>query len=184
MDNLKIGSHYLIHCYKHNKQLYKVWEEAVLLDATDNCLIFGNNRTKVVEADGRSWRTREPAVMYFFTDRWYNVIGQYKKDGIQYYCNIASPFVLDENTIKYIDYDLDLRVFPDGSFKILDRGEYQYHKQEMHYSDDLDLILRTELSTLIDEVRKKNWPFQHEDLIRYYDKYRFLKGLEKDKKNN
>ena len=181
MDNLKIGSHYLIHCYKHNKQLYKVWEEAVLLDAQENCLIFGNNRTKVIEADGRSWRTREPAVMYFFTDRWYNVIGQYKKDGIQYYCNIASPFVIDENTIKYIDYDLDLRVFPDGSFKILDRGEYQYHKHEMHYSDDLDYILRTELSNLIDEVRSKNWPFQHDDLIRYYDKYRQLKNKESKK---
>ncbi len=180
MDKLRIGDHYLIHCYKHNKQLYKVWEEAVLLDILDNCLIFGNNRTKVVEADGRSWRTREPAVMYFFTDRWYNVIGQYKKDGIYYYCNIATPYIIEEGTIKYIDYDLDLRVFPDGSFKILDRGEYQYHKQEMHYSDDLDLILRTELSNLIDEVRKKNWPFQHEDLVRYYDKYRFLKGLEKN----
>ena len=96
---------------------------------------------------------------------------------------IASPFVVDENTIKYIDYDLDLRVFPDGSFKILDRGEYNYHKQQMNYSNDLDLILRTELSNLIEEVRKKNWPFQHEDLVRYYDKYRFIKSLEKQNAN-
>ena len=103
MEKLKIGGHYLIHCYKHNKQIYKVWEEAVLLDVKDNCLIFGNNRTKVIEADGRSWRTREPAVMYFFTDKWYNIIGQYKKDGIQYYCNIASPFILDGGAVKYID---------------------------------------------------------------------------------
>ena len=180
MEKLRIGDHYLIHCYKHNKQLYKVWEEAVLLDILDNCLIFGNNRTRVIEADGRSWRTREPAVMYFFTDRWYNVIGQYKKDGIQYDCNIASPYVIDENTIKYIDYDLDLRVFPDMSFKVLDRGEYAYHKKQMNYSDDLDLILRTQLTNLIEEVRKKNWPFQHEDLVRYYDKYKFLKALEKE----
>ena len=41
---------------------------------------------------------------------------------------MASPFIIEENTIKYIDYDLDLRVFPDGSFKVLDRGEYKYHK--------------------------------------------------------
>ena len=184
MDKLEIGSHYLIHCYKHNKQLYKVWEEAVLLEVNDDCLIFGNNRTKVIEADGRSWRTREPAVMYFFKDKWYNIIGQYKKDGIQYYCNIASPYVIDENTIKYIDYDLDLRVFPDMSFKILDRGEYNYHKTQMGYSKELDFILRTELSNLIEEVRKRNWPFQHEDLIRYYDKYRFIKSLEKENCKN
>lgn len=174
MEKLKIGSHYLIHCYKHNKQIYKVWEEAILLDIRKNCLIFGNNRTKVIEADGRSWRTREPAVMYFFTDKWYNVIGQYKKDGIQYYCNIASPFVLDGNAIKYIDYDLDLRVFPDGSFKVLDRGEYNYHKSQMNYSEDLDKILKTELSNLIDMVKDGVWPFQHDDLRKYYEKYKSI----------
>ena len=35
MEKLKIGGHYLIHCYKHNKQIYKVWEEAVLLDVKE-----------------------------------------------------------------------------------------------------------------------------------------------------
>ena len=45
--------------------------------------------------------------MYFFKDKWYNIIGQYKKDGIQFYCNIASPYVIDANAVKYIDYDLD-----------------------------------------------------------------------------
>ena len=114
--------------------------------------------------------------MYFFTDNWYNIIGQYKKDGIQYYCNIASPFILDGGAVKYIDYDLDLRVFPDGSFKILDRGEYNYHKAQMHYSNDLDKILKTELSNLIDMVRRKEWPFQHEDLKRYYAKYQEIKS--------
>jgi hypothetical protein len=174
MEDLKIGSHYLIHCYKHNKQIYKVWEEAVLLDIKDNCLIFGNNRTRVIEADGRSWRTREPAVMYFFTDKWYNIIGQYKKDGIQYYCNIASPFVLDGKAVKYIDYDLDLRVFPDGGFRVLDRNEYKYHKKLMHYSDDLDLVLRSELSKLIEEKRKNTGPFKKETIDKYYQKYKEL----------
>lgn len=51
-----------------------------------------------------------------------------KANGIFYYCNIASPYVIDEGILKYIDYDLDLRVFNDGAFKILDRNEYNYHK--------------------------------------------------------
>ena len=90
--------------------------------------------------------------------------------------NITSPFILDGGAVKYIDYDLDLRVFPDGSFKILDRGEYNYHKAQMHYSNDLDKILKTELSNLIDMVRRKEWPFQHEDLKRYYAKYQEIKS--------
>ena len=175
MKELKIGGHYVIHCYKHDAKIHKIWEEAVLLEIRGNCLVFGNDRTKVIESDGRSWKTREPAIMYFFKDKWYNIIGQYKKDGIQFYCNIASPYVIDANAVKYIDYDLDLRVFPDGSFKVLDRGEYNYHKTQMKYSKDLDFIIRKELSNLIDLVRSKEWPFKHEEIIRYYEIYKKLK---------
>ncbi len=160
MNNLKIGEKYVIHCYKHNGNIHRAWDEAILLEVHDDYLVFGNNRTKVIEADGRSWRTKEPAVMYFYKNRWFNVIGQLKKTGISYYCNIASPFILDGHTIKYIDYDLDLRVFPDGSFKILDRGEYNYHKNLMHYSDELDQVLKYELSNLINWARAKEGPFQ------------------------
>ena len=167
MKELKIGEKYVIHCYKHNGKIHRAWDEAVLLDVTDDYLVFGNNRTKVIESDGRSWRTKEPAVMYFYKKRWFNVIGQLKRTGTCYYCNIASPFVIDEKTIKYIDYDLDLRVFPDGSFKILDRGEYNYHKNLMGYSDELDQILKYELSKLIEWARAKDGPFQ-KGKVEYY----------------
>ena len=155
MDGLKIGKRYQIHSYKHDKKIHRSWDEAVLLEIHDEYLVFGNNRTKVIESDGRTWRTKEPAVMYFYKNKWYNVIGQLKKDGIYYYCNIASPFVISDDTIKYIDYDLDLRVFPDGSFKVLDRGEYKYHKEKMNYSDELDMVLKDELTNLINVARKK-----------------------------
>ena len=172
MENLVIGKKYQIHGYKHDSKIHRAWDEAVLLEIRDNCLIFGNNKTKVIEADGRSWRTKEPAVMYFYKDNWFNIIGQYKKDGIYYYCNIASPFIIEEDTIKYIDYDLDLRVFPDGSFKVLDRGEYKYHKKLMNYSADLDKVLKSELSVLIEMARKKEEPFSHSIIEHYYEIYK------------
>ncbi|MBQ3435757.1 MAG: DUF402 domain-containing protein [Bacilli bacterium] len=175
MKNLEIGKKYQIHGYKHNGKIHRAWDEAVLLEIHDDYLIFGNNRTKVIEADGRSWRTKEPAVMYFYKNNWFNVIGQYKKDGIYYYCNIASPFLIEEDTIKYIDYDLDLRVFPDGSFKVLDRGEYKYHKELMNYSDKLDKVLKSELTFLIEMVRKKESPFAKGIVEHYYEIYKKLK---------
>ena len=73
--------------------------------------------------------------------------------------------------IKYIDYDLDLRVFPNGSFKILDRMEYSYHKKQMHYSPRLDFILKYELGNLIDMVRTKEPPFNKEIIEHYHDIY-------------
>ena len=63
----------------HNKGLpLRKWGgamiEAVLLEIHDDYLVFGNERTKVTESDGRTWRTKEPAVLYFFHKNWYNII--------------------------------------------------------------------------------------------------------------
>lgn len=174
-----IGDKFQIQCYKHNGKIHRAWDEAILLEENKNYMVFGNNKTLVIESEGNTWKTKEPAIMYFFKDRWFNIIAQLKKDGIYYYCNIATPFILEENTIKYIDYDLDLRVFPDGSFKVLDCGEYKYHKNLMGYSKELDFILKEELSDLIEHARKKDLAFESGTVEYYYEIYKKIKLKEK-----
>ena len=171
IDGIKIGDKLEIHCYKHNGHLHRQWDEAVLLDIKDDYMVFGNNRTTVVDSDGKVWHTKEPAIMFFFKNNWFNIIGQLKDYGIYFYCNIATPFLIDDKVIKYIDYDLDLRVFPNGSFKVLDRMEYKYHKKQMHYSNRLDFILKYELGQLIENVRKKEFPFNKSVIENYYSIY-------------
>ena len=133
MEKYYIGQKFQIQCYKHNGKPHRSWDEAVLIDIKDDYMVFANNKTLVTEAEGNTWKTKEPAIMYFFKKEWFNVITQLKKDGITYYCNIATPFIIEEGAIKYIDYDLDLRIFPNGSYKVLDKMEYQYHKKIMKY---------------------------------------------------
>ena len=101
-EKLEIGKKYEIHSYKHDGKIHRSWDEAVLLEIHDDYLIFGNEKTKVTESDGRTWHTREPAVLYFYYNKWYNVIGQNKPTGIFYYCNIASPFIIEEDTINIL----------------------------------------------------------------------------------
>lgn len=175
MEEIKVGDHLTIHCYKHNGKIHRTWDEATVLEVNENYLICANNKTKVTENDGRSHKTNEPAVMFFYKKSWFNVIGQLKKHGLFYYCNIASPYIIDNGIIKYIDYDLDLRVFPDGGFRVLDRNEYNYHKKIMKYSDDLDLILKSELTKLIDLKRAELGPFEPGIVTKYYEIYKKVK---------
>ena len=113
--------------------------------------------------------------MFFYKKRWFNIIAQLKKYGLFYYCNIASPFVIDEKIIKYIDYDLDLRVFPDGAFKVLDRNEYNYHSKIMHYPKEIDTILKSELTRLINMEQDNIAPFDKKVIDKYYEKYLKIK---------
>lgn len=176
MNKIKVGDKLKICCYKHDGTLEHTSEEAIVLENNDEYLVCGNGRTKITEKDGRSHMTTEPAVLFFYKNHWFNIIGQLKKFGLFYYCNIASPYIIDGESIKYIDYDLDLRVFPDGSFKVLDRGEYKYHKQLMHYSDDIDYILKSELTSLIKMVRQKELAFVPSTVEKYYEIYKKYKN--------
>ncbi len=166
------GEKLKIHCYKHNGKIHRIWEESVVLEETEEYIICGNYKTKVIENDGRSHRTKEPAIIFFYKHNWFNIIAQFKDFGLFYYCNIASPYIFDEDTIKYIDYDLDLRVFPDGGYRILDKNEYKYHKKIMNYSEDLDLIINRELEKLINMKMKNEGPFDKIQLMEYLEEYK------------
>ena len=166
---MKKGEVYNIHGYKHNGKLYKTWDEAILLEETEDYYVFGNKNTKVSKIFGKSWYTKETAILFYFKNNWYNIVAQLKKKGIYYYCNIASPVVIEDKTIKFIDYDLDLRVFPDNTYKVLDRSEYEYHKKIMKYSEDLQKIINFKLTELIQRFNYKKFPF-NKDIIKKYEK--------------
>ena len=178
MHKICVGDKYRIMCYKHDKRVHREWQEAIVLDIKKDYIVFGNKKTLVTRSEGISWKTKEPAVMYYFRNRWYNVIAQLKKEGISYYCNIASPFILEENTVKYIDYDLDLRIFPDGEYKVLDRLEYQYHQKLMSYSNSLKEAIENGLSELIALYKSKSIIFDSKTNYEYQKLYEQLKAEE------
>ena len=169
---MKVGDKLTIHCYKHNGKIDRISGEAIVLDETDEYLVCANNKVKLIENDGRSHRTKEIAILFFYKKEWYNILAQLKKYGLFYYCNIASPYIIDGNIIKYIDYDLDLRIFPDGNFKVLDKNEYRYHKITMRYSDEIDVIVQDSLNKLIDNKNNNAFPFKKEVIEHYYKIYK------------
>ena len=171
MERLDVGSVLQIHCYKHNGRIHRTWNKAVVLEHGEDYLILGNSKTTVTEKDGTTHQTKDPAILFFYTNKWYNIYAQFKKTGLFYKCNIATPYLIDDNIIKFIDYDLDLKVFPDGGFRVLDRNEYKYHKKIMKYSEDVDKIIQSELTDLINLKRAEEGPFNKDTIDKYYRMY-------------
>jgi protein associated with RNAse G/E len=94
-----------------------------------------------------------------------------REDGIYYYCNISSPFAWDDEALKYIDYDLDVKIFPDMTYIILDEDEYEYHRKKMNYPDVIDLILKSNLEKLLRWIRQQKGPFSAEFIDEWYERY-------------
>lgn len=176
-DNIKVGDKLVIHCYKHNGHIHRIWDEAVVLEIDDEKMICGNNKVKITESDGRVHKANEPAVIFLYKNRWFHITGQLREYGLFYKCDIATPYLIDNGIIKYIDYDLDLKVFPDGGFRVLDRNEYNYHRKLMNYPDEIDLILKSELTSLIEMKRSKMGPFAPGIVEKYNEIYKKIKKM-------
>ncbi len=86
---------------------------------------------------------------------------------IYYYCNIASPSIIDKGIIKYIDYDLDLKLLPSSQIIGLDEKEYEYHRKKYAYSENLDVICKFNYSEVHKLMEKRNFPFDDQKIFEY-----------------
>lgn len=170
------GNWVQIQSYKHDGSLHRCWTDGFAVEINDEYIIIASRSTKVIEADGRRWYTREPAVTFFSRRNWFNIIAMFKNNGINYYCNIASPSIIDKDIVKYIDYDLDLKLYPDNTVKVLDEREYEKHRLRYEYGDSLHLVLTGEVKRMISMMKERKYPFNDEAARKYYEE--FLKNEE------
>lgn len=78
--------------YKHSGELHRVWKSAIKIFEDEEKIIVLNDKVEVIDGDGRKWKTKEPAICYFFKTHWFNVICMIKNVNteIYYYCNLSS----------------------------------------------------------------------------------------------
>lgn len=161
----------IIQAYKHNEELHRQWTHSYVLEENEDYFVLASIRAAVVESDGRKWHTKEPAIFILSKNKWFNVIAMLKEKGICYYVNIASPAIYDKGFIKYIDYDLDVKLYEDGSTRLLDVNEYKKHAEEQEYPQEIMEILQRSVDKIYDAINKKEFPFVDEEIRSYYSKF-------------
>ncbi|GAK06013.1 cysteinyl-tRNA synthetase [Geomicrobium sp. JCM 19037] len=160
-----------IRSYKHNGSLHRVWEQSTVLKSTSQEIIGGNDKIIVQEGSGHAWRTREPAIFYFHHQKWFNIIAMIRNDGIHYYCNIGTPCAYDSEALKYIDYDLDIKVYPDNSMQLLDEDEYEEHRKLMKYPFDIEQKVAEGVGELKSWIYQGKGPFQAQFVEQWYEQF-------------
>lgn len=161
-----------VQAYKHDGALHRQWSPAYLIEENDDCWILGSRSSSVTESDGRKWKTKERAIFVLFKKKWINVIAMFKEgQGICYYANIASPTILDKGYLKYIDYDLDVKLYPNQTEKILDEREYQSHVQTYAYPPDLRFAIEQGVKEVHRMIQNREFPFSDATIKSLYGRF-------------
>ena len=158
-----------VQAYKHDGFLHRQWSPAYLAEETDEYWALVSKASLVTESDGRKWMTKEKAVFLLFKKKWMNVIAMFKENrGICYYVNIASPAIMDQGMLKYIDYDLDVKLYPDGVERTLDENEYERHSKTYGYPKDLSHAIEKSTEEVKEMIAKGEFPFVQSEIERLY----------------
>lgn len=133
-----------IHAYKYDGWLYRTWEFPMIIDETDDyiCLSLSHCHVITASADRKHYyhsRINHPAIWYLFKKKWYNLVISKKNNKYIYYINVASPFIYEEETFKYVDLDLDFRFYETekSTFNKLDQDEFEEHSVKFKYPPEL-----------------------------------------------
>src|SRR5699024_11791797 len=94
--------------------------------------------------------------------------------------NLSSPFVYNNHSWKYIDYDLDVKVFTDIGNMILNEDEYEDHKKAMNYPEVIDQILQNHLNELLSWIKQRKGPFAPDFIEAWTARYELHKSIQKE----
>ncbi|MCD8203808.1 MAG: DUF402 domain-containing protein [Coprobacillus sp.] len=155
--------------YKHDGSVHRKWDKGFVLEDNEEYIITAAKRNKVYEPNGKEWYSNESSISIFSKTEWFNVICMFKSTGLAYYCNISSPCIVEDGSIKYIDYDIDIKRFLDGKIRILDLTEYRKNKKKFEYSEDLDKVLHYTMDKMKKLMEDEVFPFDDELIRRYYE---------------
>lgn len=74
---------------------------------------------------------------WYWTDRWYNIWHFERSAGVVFFANVSMPCRLDDQILRWIDLDLDIVQFADGSIVVEDQEEFEQHCQLFAYPPEV-----------------------------------------------
>lgn len=97
----------------------------------------------------------------FWLDRWYNVFRFHDPDGElrNFYCNVTMPPTFEDGVLDYVDLDIDVLVWKDMSYKVLDLDEFEISAKLYSYPECIVENSKIALDELTRMIEVGDFPF-------------------------
>ncbi len=123
------------------------YEGCILKQEPDSLLIEAKFNRDDLQFHGITLKRNDRFLERYYKDRWYNIFEMHDRvdDHLKgWYCNVTKPAEFKPGEITYVDLALDLLVFPDMEFLILDEDEFTTMK--------IDEVSRNKAQQALDEL--------------------------------
>lgn len=145
---------------KYDGTVRRSWN-CELLEQTGSRLVFvGTFDRDVSHPDLGRINKGTVSYEYYWLDRWYNIFRFHEPSGTlrNFYCNINMPPQFSDGTLDYVDLDIDILVWPDYDYVVLDRDEYEQNAKTFGYPPEIDVKVQEALAQVLELIKTRNLP--------------------------
>ena len=148
---------------KFDLKVRKSWKCHLIEQADSLVRLVGEFDSDVSHAGLGSIARGTISEEYYWLDRWYNVFRFSEPDGSfrNFYCNIAMPAKFENGILDYVDLDIDVIVWPDGSVETLDEDDFAENSERFGYPREIRQNVLHSLSELRRSISADEFPFQN-----------------------
>lgn len=160
---MKPGDEITVNAFGFDAKLKRNWKCLVTAIEGNALTLVGEFKEKVEHPDLGTIEAGTISTEYFWLDRWFNIFrftsptGQLKC----WYCNIAMPPTHTKDSLDYIDLDIDIVIWPDGTHQVLDEVEFEENAVRFQYSGEILKSVRTAINTILSDLSLSKPPFEN-----------------------
>lgn len=161
-----------INSRKYDGSIHKSWK-AELIEQKDDLLLFlGKFDQTVKHPDLGTIKRGTISYEYYWLNRWYNIFRFHEPNGDfrNYYCNINMPPTFKENTLDYVDLDIDILINKDMEYKVLDEKEFIENARIYKYPVYIVRKATSSLHNIKRLIKLKQFPFNNGECWRRFEK--------------
>ena len=139
---------------KYDQSIRRSWD-CRLVTREDPLLIFvGEFDDNVSHPDLGEISRGTISYEFYWLDRWFNVFRFHEPGGElrNLYFNIAMPPSFENDVVDFIDLDIDIVVWPDLSYRVLDQDEFAVNSARFGYPDDVRDRVSASLAAILETV--------------------------------
>ena len=159
---------FTINALKADGSVHRSWK-ASLIDETNELISFVGAFEKEVEHPKLGFiRRGTVSYEYYWKNRWFNVFRFHEPDDDgnrlrNFYCNINQPPQITNNVLSYVDLDVDVLVWRDFSFEILDLDEFERNADLFSYTKEIRNKVRESLDEILRLIKTRSFPFDFDN---------------------
>jgi protein associated with RNAse G/E len=131
---LAAGTPIPVESTKFDGSLHYRYTTIIVADEGERLRTWGPVGTRFQSYRGAYAATRHFLSLHYH-DRDWNLEVMWERDWRpnKHYVNIALPATWEDGTLRFVDLDLDISWWPDGSVRLLDEDEFAEHRERLGY---------------------------------------------------